>query len=316
MPELNEVFSERPATKKIAKSRGAPFHLPALIVSLLVLVSAFGRPLYELFSYSLHSTLYSHIPIIPLISFYLFWLKKSEVRAQIGRGSRWTSLGFALGGAGVLAFYWIAVAQTVTLAKEDAFFLLTASFLLFFVAICGWFFGGGVLRAAAFPLSFLAFMLPFPTIVNHGIETFLQHGSAWVALGFFKISGMPVFNESLVFQLPGFSMRVAPECSGIHSTLALFITSMVAGRLFLRTKWKHAVLALFVIPLALVRNGFRVFVIGQLCVRISPDMIHSYIHRQGGPIFFALSLIPFTIVLWILIRSERRAVTHSSPKLS
>ena len=41
----------------------------------------------------------------------------------------------------------------------------------------------------------------------------------------------------------------------------------------------------FVIPLGILRNGFRIFVIGMLCVHIGPYMINSKIHRQGGPSF-------------------------------
>jgi hypothetical protein len=37
-------------------------------------------------------------------------------------------------------------------------------------------------------------------------------------------------------------------------------------------------------------------------------MIHSWVHRQGGPLFFALSLIPFSLILYFLFRRDRRAV--------
>jgi exosortase/archaeosortase family protein len=63
-------------------------------------------------------------------------------------------------------------------------------------------------------------------------------------------------------------------------------------------------LALFVIPLAILRNGFRIFVIGELCVHVSHDMINSWIHRKGGPVFFVLSLIPFFLLLAWLRKSE------------
>jgi exosortase/archaeosortase family protein len=60
-----------------------------------------------------------------------------------------------------------------------------------------------------------------------------------------------------------------------------------------------------VIPLALLRNGFRVFVLGELCTHIGPQMIDTPIHHQGGPLFFALSLIPFFLLLVWLRKSER-----------
>jgi hypothetical protein len=62
-----------------------------------------------------------------------------------------------------------------------------------------------------------------------------------------------------------------------------------------------------VIPLAILRNGLRIFIIGQLCVRVSPGMIDSYVHRHGGPIFFAMSLIPFFLLLVILRKSESKS---------
>jgi len=159
-------------------------------------------------------------------------------------------------------------------------------------------------RALAFPLLFLVFMVPFPAFLRSGLETFLQHGSAEFAHLLFRLCGTTVYYQDLLFRLPGINLEVAPECSGIRSSLALFITSLIAGHFFLRTRWKCAVLTLAVIPLALVRNGFRIFTIGELCVHVSPDMINSYIHRQGGPVFFVLSLIPFFLLLRVLYRSE------------
>jgi exosortase/archaeosortase family protein len=55
-----------------------------------------------------------------------------------------------------------------------------------------------------------------------------------------------------------------------------------------------------------LRNGFRIMMIGLLCVNVGPEMIHSLIHRRGGPLFFALSLIPFLLALWWLRRGEVR----------
>jgi len=79
----------------------------------------------------------------------------------------------------------------------------------------------------------------------------------------------------------------------------------MAGYLFLRTPWKRGALAFAVLPLAVLRNGFRIFVIGQLCVRVGPEMGDSPIHHQGGPIFFALSLVPLFFWLLFLRKSDR-----------
>jgi exosortase C (VPDSG-CTERM-specific) len=151
-------------------------------------------------------------------------------------------------------------------------------------------------------------------VLRDGIEAGLQHGSAAVADWLFVISGTPVLRDDMVFHLPGISLKVAAECSGIHSTWILFITSLLAGQMLLRRPWKRAVLCLAVIPLALLRNGFRVFVIGELCVHAGPRMIDSPVHHHGGPLFFVLSLAPFFLLLYFLKRTEPAGAAAQPPK--
>jgi len=105
--------------------------------------------------------------------------------------------------------------------------------------------------------------------------------------------------------LPGIVIQVAQECSGIRSSWVLFITSVVASHLFLKSTWRRVALVAFVIPLGIVRNAFRILVIGLLCVHVGPHMADSAIHRQGGPFFFVLSLGPLYFFLWRLRHGER-----------
>jgi exosortase/archaeosortase family protein len=104
---------------------------------------------------------------------------------------------------------------------------------------------------------------------------------------------------------------VAPECSGIRSSLVLFITSLVAGQLFLRSPWKRALFAIVVIPLGIVRNALRIVTIGELCVHVDPAFIDSPIHRRGGPVFFVISMVPFLLLLYYLRKTD--AHKHQSP---
>ena len=108
-------------------------------------------------------------------------------------------------------------------------------------------------------------------------------------------------------------MEVAPECSGIQSSLALFIVSLAAGYVFLRSPWKRALLSLVVIPLGIARNAVRILTIGELCVHFGPEMIHSYLHRKGGWIFFLAALLPFLALLLFLVRLERPVPEKNRP---
>jgi len=274
------------------------------IWALFVLFLTFSWPLYQLVRFAWGSELYSHVILIPFVSAYLVWLKRPQLGwSGIRLGRLWPIIAFS---AGTGFFVWYFIEQSSpTPQLQDTLALAVYALVLFLTGICCWLLSRATLRAVAFPLGFLLCLAPFPLAVEAGVETLLQHGSSIVAQTFFQIIGTPVFREGTVFRLPGFNMQVAPECSGIHSTLALFITSLVAGQLLLRSNWSRSVLALSVLPIALLRNGLRVTTIGELCVRIGPEMIDSYIHRHGGPIFFAISLIPFSLLLLLLLKFDR-----------
>ena len=271
----------------------------------MTLTAAYCLPLYRLAGFAFHSDLYSHILLIPFIGVYLAYSTRDNIvqTASPDRTAGFLLLGF---GAALAVGYLAVAASGLVLQTQDYLACLILSFVFCIAGLFGIFLGAKTLRALAFPLGFLVFMAPLPLFLEGAITDLLQEGSAATALMLFRLCGTPVFYTHLVFKLPGILIEVAPECSGIHSSLVLFITSVLAGFFFLRSPSKRAILALVTLPLAIFRNGFRILIIGELCVRVGPDMINSYIHRRGGPFFFALSLIPFSALLWWLWRSDRR----------
>jgi exosortase C (VPDSG-CTERM-specific) len=274
----------------------------ALAAALLTL--GFGAPLWRLFWFAIGNDLQSFIPLMPVVSAYLAWTLKAE-RPACSSSARAVAAVFFLAGAAATVGYLILTHSSTRIPIENALGLAVVAWLLCLTGAGCWLLGGATMRALAFPFCLLCFMIPFPVAMRDGIETALQHGSAEVADWMFFLTGTPVLRNGMEFRLPGFSMQVAPECSGIHSTWVLLITSLVAGRMILQRPWKRALLCLAVIPLALLRNGFRVWVIGELCVHVSPRMIDSPIHHHGGPLFFVLSLGPFFLLLYYLRKGEQ-----------
>jgi exosortase len=191
------------------------------------------------------------------------------------------------------------------LSVNDGLALTTLAYVSVVAAGGFLFFGSKWIAAAAFPIAFLLFMIPLPDFAVYWIERASVLASADVSAMFFRMTGTPLLRDREVFALPGIVLQIAQECSGIHSSWVLFITSLVASHLFLTSPWRRLILVAFVLPLAIVRNSFRILVVGLLCVHVGPHMIDSYIHRQGGPIFFALSLVPLFLLLVWLRRRER-----------
>jgi len=266
--------------------------------SLLIGV-CFAKPIADLVRFAVRSDLFSHVLLIPFISAYFVWRRRAELCGANARGSFWAVVPATLS-VGLLFFDRFVARPGSHLPANDHLFLTTTAFLgLLLAAALAWL-GTGIVGRQWFPLAFLSFMVPWPTAAVDAVEVFLQHASAEAASLFLGLSGDPVLRDGLAFKLPGISIQVGQECSGVHSSLVLLITSIVAGQLFFRTHWRRWVLALAVVPLGILRNGFRIFTISMLCVHLSPDMISSPIHRRGGPIFFVLSLVPFfALLLWL-----------------
>jgi exosortase C (VPDSG-CTERM-specific) len=277
------------------------------------LLLAFIVPLWQLLRFAVADDLHSYIPLMPLISGYLIWTQKIRLPAGSPPARGLAAL-FCVAGAAATAGYFSSAHSVTPDTLANSLALATLAVLSFLTAAGCWFLGGAAMRRLAFPFFLLVFMVPFPVPLRAAIETGLQHGSAAVADGLFTLGGTSFLRDGMVFQLPDITLQVAPECSGIHSTLVLFITSLLAAQMILRQPWRRAALCLAVIPLALLRNGFRVFVLGELCIHVGPEMIDSPIHHHGGPLFFVLSLVPFFLLLYFLKRTERTGAAGQPPK--
>jgi|tagenome__1003787_1003787.scaffolds.fasta_scaffold20977742_3 exosortase C (VPDSG-CTERM-specific) len=290
------ALSERPPRKIMFSSRGIRF-----LIFLVLLVAAFARPLFTLFTTAVDDELNSYIILIPFVSLYFLFLERQRLPTEHESSPAWAALP-ALAGIGALILFWTTGASAMSLNNRTG--LIIGSFVCFVWTGGFLLMGQRWMRSAAFPMLFLAFLIPLPDQIVDWMETSLQSASAWSADMFFALSGTPALKTGNVLELPGMTIQVAQECSGIRSTWVLFITSLLAGQLFLTRPMSRILLAAAVIPLGILRNGFRIMVIGLLCVHVDPDMIHSIIHRRGGPIFFALSLGPLLGLLWILRRKE------------
>jgi exosortase C (VPDSG-CTERM-specific) len=280
----------------------------------IVLAAIFGHSLLTLIKYAASSQLHSYILLIPFVSAYLLYIRRDQLPKKYSVDLPLAIVSLAIG-LGILIFtYWLDFAGRAP-SIGDRLTLLTISLLCCLAAGGFFFFGRTWMRAAAFPLAYLSFMIPMPDTMAEALEQASSTASAEMANLLFHLSGVPFFRVGRVFQLPNITLEVAQECSGIRSSVVLFITSILAANLFLKTTWRRFVLVAIVIPLGILRNGFRIFVIGLLCVHVGPQMIHSLIHRRGGPLFFVLSLIPFLFLLWLLRRGDTGESVESDTKL-
>jgi exosortase len=254
----------------------------------------------ELGKLALTNDSFSQILVIPFVSLFLAYENRKRTFAAISVG--WT-LGAGLIVPGLLCLV-TARLNLLQLRPTNQIVVFMFGTVLIWLGAFGLSFGARAFQAARFPLLFLLFSVPIPEPLLSEIIRFLQRESADATAVFFQLAGVPYFRQGLIFQLPGISIRVAEECSGIRSSLALLITTVLASYLFLRSFWRKLLLCAVVVPLAILKNGLRIATLSTLAIYVNPGFLHGNLHYHGGIVFFALALVPMALLLMWLQKSE------------
>lgn len=266
----------------------------------LVLAALFYRTLLDLVRLSWNSDLYSHLVVIPVVTGILLYGKR-DVIASLGASSARVA---AILAVVTLAVYFF-VKQTGIL--DDPVEMLSAKSLMLVVLwISGFllFYGVASFKAAQFPLLFMLFAVPVPEPILDPIIIFLQRGSAELTSLLFWMLGVPFLRDGMVFRLPGQAIEIAKECSGIRSSLALMLTTLLAGYLNLRSNTHRILLTAIAIPLAILKNGIRITALTILAVRVDPGFLTGRLHAEGGVVFFVIALLLLGGALRLLQRLE------------
>lgn len=268
-----------------------------------IIVLVYFSPIKNLLDLSIHGLTYSHVLLIPLISGYFVYTDRKKVFKNITYNPVTGIVIITIG----VTLYFLAKKYSSFLGENDLLSITTLSALLCWAGGFISFFGLSCIRNAPFPFLFLLIIIPIPQIILEHIVSFFQRFSAEATFLLFKITGIPFIRDGFTFHLAGMSIEVAKECSGIRSGIALIITSLLAGHMFLNTGWKKAVLSLSAIPITIIKNGLRIATLSLLGTYVNPNILSGDLHRQGGKPFFVVALVFLGIVLWILKRSEKKS---------
>jgi len=252
---------------------------------------------------SFGTALYSHIPLIPLISLCILIFSRKRILADLSWGWRGGFVLLALG-LGML----LSANRIVGPNKNDYLSMVMSGAVLWFIGGFVLAYGGKAFKEAMFPLLFLSFVIPIPTFILDPFVDLLLICSAYSTELIFNLSGVPVHRDGFTFALPGITIEVAQECSGIRSSIALIITSVLAGYLFLKKGWARVILVLSFFPITVFKNAMRIVTLSLLASYVDTRFITgSWLHKSGGIPFFAVGLALIAPVLWGLMKVERKA---------
>jgi exosortase len=274
----------------------------ALLFGVSVLAS--GPAIRALVVYSLNHESCSHILLVPMVSACLLLVDRRKIFSAV-RPSPAAGLIILLTGAIV---YRLALRVPAIGYGNSSLSLATLGLVIIWIGGFLGVYGLEATRKALFPLLFLVLMVPLPDRVLAWTISVLQEGSTVLSYGLFHLLGVPVLRQGFVLSLPSVTIEVASECSGIRSSIALFITCLLTAHLYLRTSWKILGFLLLVFPLALIKNAVRIVTLTLLSIYVDPSFLRGSLHQDGGFVFFALALLLLLPVFVLLQKSERPRV--------
>ncbi len=275
---------------------------PRIAVALLfwlISLILFWAPLTTLAALSLGDDRYTHLILIPFLSAGVIYVDRQRI---FGAPANSLRVGLPLVALGISLYF---LTELPALSGPYRLPVLILGLVVIWWGGMALFFGTRALRAAAFPLAFLLLMIPIPVFILGRMVAGLQEGSAEISSMLFKVIHVPNFREDLEFLLPGVRIRIAEQCSGIRSSQSLFIVTLLAGHIFLRSPWKTALISLFTIPLTIFKNAVRIVTLSSLAVYVNRDFLYGNLHHYGGLVFSVLDLI-ILIPLFAMRKVERR----------
>jgi exosortase len=226
---------------------------------------------------------------VPVVAAWIAWQKREEILGQPVKPSPW----------GLLLVVWGAIQLAIATLGAEMFLARTA-FLISLVGVIWTIAGTAVLRALAFPLFLLIFMVRLPAIVYNQITFPLQLFASQVAETVLSAIGIPVLREGNVLELASQRLNVVEACSGIRSLLSLTFLSFVYAYFFESRLWIKVAIVVATIPIAILANAGRVTGTGILS-EYKREWAEGFLHSVEGWAVFMIALMALILFHRLLV---------------
>ena len=263
----------------------------AILVACLGLL--YFRVLQGLVSDWLHLLDFSHGFLIPIVSLYFVYERRKQY-SVLSPSSNWTGL--------PLLLFGIMLLLLGNLATE--YFTMRFSMLMVLGGIVLFLLGNEFFKTLLFPLVFLIFMIPIPSILMGSITFPMQLFASKIAAKFLYLIGIPVLREGNIILLANTSLEVAEACSGIRSLISLLALSVVFAYFSQNTTWKRILLVLSTFPIAIIANAARVTGTGILAHHYGDKVAQGFFHGFSGWILFVVAFVCLFVVGSLLSRAR------------
>jgi exosortase len=276
---------------------GASFrrHL-GFVITLLGSSLLFASALGSLFHFAMAYSVGFHTLLVIPVSCYFVYRNRREIFSC-------PPSGFISAFCSLIAFIGVLSFHEVSKQSSGVSFQILELVTMWVCAFV-FFYGLHALWMARSAVLFLFLLIPIPNVLAERIIHFLQERSADVAFWLFRFSRVPVFREGLVLHVPTLDLAVAEQCSGIRSSMVLFVTTFILGELVLHSFWSKSLLIVSVLPIVIFKNGLRIVTVSLLTIYVNRGFLHGWLHQSGGVVFYLLGLTILIAIAKLLSTAE------------
>ncbi len=170
--------------------------------------------------------------------------------------------------------------------------------------------GPATLWRNAFPLFYLAFLIPIPGWIIDQVTAPLQHLISWSATELLAALGYPVSRSGVSIFIAQYQLLVEQACSGMNSLIGLTAITLFYIYVLHRASWRYALLLVaLILPVAVVANFIRVLILILLTYYYGDAVAQGFLHNSAGILLFATALMMMILLDATLRRfvARRRA---------
>jgi exosortase len=223
----------------------------------------------------------AHGPIVLATGIWLFFQARAELPVVSARGA--AGITGAIAATGFALYIFGRAYDFISLEAMGGYLVV--------VALIHDHFGWRNLRQLAFPLLYLAFLIPPPGWLIDDITAPLQRFVSAVATGALSGFGYPVARNGVVIFIAQYQLLVEQACAGMNSIVGLTAVTIFYIYILHRTTWRYAVLLmLFIIPVAVVTNIARVMALVLVTYYLGDAAAQGFLHATTGIALFGVAL--------------------------
>ncbi len=208
----------------------------------------------------------------------------SRGASDVGLGA-WSRLVAMAGLSIALLVYAFGRSQAILMAEVGALILALSSLVLLHLGWKG-------LRALAFPLAFLLFMIPLPEALVAAVTAPMKMAVSTVAAWALQAADQPVARSGVMLTAGPYQLLVADACAGLNTLFTL----EALGLLYLHLRghgawWRNAIMAVLVVPIAFTANVMRVITLVMVTLVWGDAAGQGFAHDLAGMSLFLAALL-------------------------